>query len=502
MNNELYACLYVREFPAQALMRLKPELLDRPCAVVEGEPPLQRVRSLNTKARLLGIEHGMTRVELGTFPASAVLARSLQSEAETRAAVLECAAEFSPRIEDRSADAALIFGLDIAGMEKLFGPPEILAKRLLKRVRGIGISTRVVISSNFETALRVAKNILSGRSIQIIAQGDEAATLSPLPLSVLNFTEQQAETFAAWGIHTLGMLAALPERELIARIGQGGRRLQELARGECEHLFQPREGSIALEEQMELDSPIELLDSLLFVVGVMLDRLIMRAKERILALASVTITLALEGGASHARTVRPALPTTEKQFWIKLLHLDLEAHPPQKAIVGVVLRAEAGQTSKVQTGLFSPPLPEPARLDVTLALIRKIVGDRNVGRAVLEDSHAPDGFRLEPFTLDSGENAPALRPQPRAALRMLRPPEIVSVTLKGSSPTAFSFRNQRYTIERAYGPWIADGGWWSDSLWAFKQWDLVARTREGSLLCCCITHDLAQDQWQMVALYD
>ena len=85
---------------------------------------------------------------------------------------------------------------------------------------------------------------------------------------------------------------------------------------------------------MELDSPVEILDSLLFVISVMLDQLILRAADRVLAIASVTVTLTLEGGATHMRTVRPALPSNDKQLWIKLLHLDLEAHPPQAAILG------------------------------------------------------------------------------------------------------------------------------------------------------------------------
>ena len=51
---EVFACLYAREFPAQALLRLRPELHERPCVVMEGEPPFEAVCSLNTKARLLG----------------------------------------------------------------------------------------------------------------------------------------------------------------------------------------------------------------------------------------------------------------------------------------------------------------------------------------------------------------------------------------------------------------------------------------------------------------
>lgn len=66
---ELYACLYAREFPAQALLRLKPESHNKPCVVMDGASPLQYVCSLNTKARLLGIRRNMTRVEVDTFPA-------------------------------------------------------------------------------------------------------------------------------------------------------------------------------------------------------------------------------------------------------------------------------------------------------------------------------------------------------------------------------------------------------------------------------------------------
>ena len=39
---ELYACIYAKEFPAQALLRLRPELREKPCVVMEGEPPLQQ----------------------------------------------------------------------------------------------------------------------------------------------------------------------------------------------------------------------------------------------------------------------------------------------------------------------------------------------------------------------------------------------------------------------------------------------------------------------------
>lgn len=499
---ELYACLYAKEFPAQAMLRLRPELRDKPCVVVEGEPPLQYACSCNAKARILGVACGMTHVEIDTFPSVTVLTRSRMEEMTAKTAILECAGTFSPRVEDQSDDAAYCCVIDIAGTEKLFGPPAALAKNLQKSVQALGVAASIAVSSNVHAAICLARGRCSRLGITVIAPGEESAALASLPVSVLDLSEEQAETFSLWGIHTLGMLAALPENALIARMGQEGKRLRQLACGEMAHLFHPVETAFSLEERMELDTPVELLDSLLFVVGVMLEQLIVRATAQILALASVTIMLFLEGGISHTRTVRPALPTNARQLWIKLLHLDLEAHPPRAAILSLTLMAEPGSASKVQLGLFSPQLPEPMRLDVTLARIRAIVGEDGVGRAVLKDTHQPDGFHMEPFTVPAHPVTQSASSWPRQAMRQLRPSENVTVTLREKRPEAFFFREKRYAIEQIYGPWLMSGEWWNPTLWGLQQWDLVARSHDGSSLCCCLTHDLTQNCWQMVALYD
>jgi len=498
--NELYACFYVKEFPAQALLRLRPDLHEKPCVVMEGEPPFEIVCSLNTKARLLGLRHGMTRVEVDTFEGPVILARSVQTERATKAVLLECAGAFSPRIEECSEATELLCALDIAGTQSLFGPPEMLAKNLRQRIHALGISAQVTVSSNFHAAVCLVKG-LTRCAVQVVPQGKEAIALSSLSLASLALTESQAEMFASWGIHTLGMLAALPERELISRMGQDGKRLRQLAFGELPHLFQPIDIPFVLEERAELDFPLEDLESLLFGLSIMLDQLILRATARIVALASVTVTLYLDGGGSHSRSVRPAQPSTDKKLWLKLLHLDLEAHPPQAAILTVVLHAEPGSTSKVQLGLFSPQLPEPGRLDVTLARIAALVGEGNAGQAVLDDTHTPEGFHLEPFQVSSAASEP-LSAQSCVCLRQLRPPQAASVLLENGHPQSIFFQNQRCFVERAYGPWLNGGEWWNETIWGHEQWDLVARAQGGTLLFCSVVRDLMRDEWQVVALYD
>ena len=499
---ELYACLCAKEFPAQALLRTRPVLREQACVVMEGDPPLEQVCSLNQKARAIGMARGMTQTEVETFAQAAILKRSPQAETAAKAVLLECAGGFSPRVEECSKDGAFLCAIDIAGTEKLFGAPAALAQNLRARTRALGFAASVSICHNFHAGLVAAKGLSAGSGPQVIAAGAEKDTLAALPLTVLDLTEEQLETFSLWGIRALGPLGDLPEKELIARMGQEGKRLRQLARGRLPHLFQPIEPEFTLAECAELDAPVETLDALLFVANLLLEQILMRAAARFVAAASITTTLALESGGTHTRTVRLALPGNDRQVWLKLIHLDLVAHPPPAGVLSVTLTAEPGRTAKVQLGLFAPQLPEPARLDVTLARLRALVGEENAGRAVLDDTHAQEAFHLEAFqvsTLRAEESRPSHR---RLAQRRVRPAEPISVALRGEQPAALSFRQLFYRIERAYGPWLTSGDWWKPARWSCEQWDVVARAPNGQMLCCCIVRDMLRNEWQMAALYD
>ncbi len=537
MKQELYACVYLREFPVQAVLRLRPELGESTCVVMEGERPLERVCSLTTKARLAGLRSGMNRTDVESFPGVKVLKRSQKMEQAAREVLLECAGTYSPRVEEvsgerdglscadggrlnhSSACSYFLCVMDVAGTEALFGSPELLARKVLAHVRSLGMQARVVVSRNFHAAVCLAKaaSVVKGgtgrRAIEVIAEGEEARALATLPVDVLGLDERQREVLALWGIETLGQLAALPRAELIARMGQDGRRMQEMARGERPHLFQPREAPLRLEERQELEFPLESLDSLMFGVAVMLEQLIVRAKAQLVSLAEVTVALELEGGLTHTRRVRPAQATNEKQFWVRLLHLELQAHPPEAAVLAVAVQAEPGDRSKIQMGLFSPPLPEAARLDVTLAQLKAMVGEGNVGAAVLEDTHAREGWRVEPFRVpgdvrgdsSGGELRDGLRIEEvpeRVAVRRVRPPERVAVRMESGRPKEFWFREQRVVVENSYGPWMASGEWWNDRLWRVEEWDVVGRVVGAGMMCCSLTRDLCDEEWRVTGLYD
>ncbi len=131
-----YACVDVTAFPLQALLRLRPQLQGKPVAVLDGDPPFEQVCSCNRAAMTLGMSLGMTKLEMEMFPTALVLARSRAEEATANTALLECAGAFSPRVEDLSSDGCFTCMIDIAGTETLFGSPDALGERLLKRILG------------------------------------------------------------------------------------------------------------------------------------------------------------------------------------------------------------------------------------------------------------------------------------------------------------------------------------------------------------------------------
>lgn len=507
MTAVLYLCLHLRDFAAQAIVRSHPELRHHPVAILSGTPPLEFVFGLNQHAREQGLEMGMSRIQAESFPGMAVLRRDRVQEDAAFTEVTNCVQRFSPRVqamvapEETSSGATLV--LDIANSERLLGTTKQIAEALLQDIRTAGCEASITASQNAYAAVLAARGYAG---MTIIPSGREAETLSPLPLSVLELDDTQAQTFAAWGIHTLGQLAALPLKQLIARTGQAGHRLHLMARGAYDRLLVPDELPLdaALSESVELEHPVELLEPLLFLVSRALEQLTQHAAERALAIASVETCLVLDdtGRIEHRRLVRPALPENNHHTLLKLIQLDLELHPPHAPIKAFTLRAQPARPQRTQQGLFAPQSPETGRLEVLLARLRKLVGEERVGAPELLDSHAPDAFRMLSLVsnADSAGQPSAPHRLRASALRMVRPPLSVHLRMNGSSPAMLFLEGQRLAVQTHSGPWRTSGAWWTNSNWCREEWDIAVDDPQNR--CLRLAYDPGANCWYLIGIYD
>jgi protein ImuB len=175
----LFAAIYVADFPVEALVRAEPMLREQAVAVLHGTPPLLTVIASNEKARLAGIESGMTKVQAEATRELKLRLRSSDQEAAAHAALLDCACAFSPRVEDTAPDTLIA---DIAGLERLFGPPAQLARELARRASDLGLQANVAVAANPDAAMHAARGF---NGVTLIESGHERDRLGTLPASGL-----------------------------------------------------------------------------------------------------------------------------------------------------------------------------------------------------------------------------------------------------------------------------------------------------------------------------
>jgi protein ImuB len=563
-----FACIFVPDFPVEVLLRAEPELRSCATAVLEGKAPLQKVCTVNEKARRNGILPGMTKLQIETCPGLVLRNRSALQEAAAHAALLDCAQSFSPRVEDAGCDTVL---LDLAGLEPLFGSLPKIARDLARRACDLGLESHVAVASNPDTAVLAAYGF-SG--VTVIPEGKEAWQLGSLPLEVLfrrDSNLQNMEILERWGIRNLRALATLPDIALSERLGQEGVRLQQLARGCISRTLIPIEAPLIFEEAIELEYPLMLLEPLAFLLSRLLEQLCARLGTRALATQELRLNLTLEqmpdgcgpttnhvgtgaptrpGRAQDRqhfhRNLRLPVPLLDPKIFLKLLQLDLNAHPPGAPIVKIHLLAEPARPRATQGGLFLPPSPEPEKLELTLARIAGIVGENKVGSLRLLDTHRPEGFLMQRFAPNGGKNSVVknnvgnnkdqrgtrliLRrrnldrneyngrasdpPSPDSnlqtaentvtALRIFRPPARATVTVDEGRPTRIVCPKRKEIcgeILWAAGPWRTSGDWWEQEGWARDEWDIALQETAGIVLYRLVRDSLT-GQWQVEGSYD
>ena len=212
------------------------ELLERPelrgKAVIVGGGPNQRgvVTAASYEARKFGVHSAMPLRTAGRLCPHAVFLDGHHAKyGEWSDRVATILANFSPIVEMVSIDEAY---LDLAGTERLHGPPLAAADKLL---RTITRATELPCSGGLATTRLVAKvasDQAKPRGLVWVAPGQEARFLAPLSVrKIPGIGEVTERALRALGIETVDQLAAVQLEKLEKIFGQWGDALFRKARG-------------------------------------------------------------------------------------------------------------------------------------------------------------------------------------------------------------------------------------------------------------------------------
>src|SRR5262245_34586267 len=406
---------------------------------------------------------------------------------DTTAVLVECAGTFSPRVENTDAGTVVF---DVEGLERLFGGYSEIAGKILDSVCAHGLQANVAVAANADAAVCAARGF---GGMTVIQRGTEAARLCDLPLDVLKPSPELLETLERWGIRSLGALANLPAMRVSERLGQEGVKLHKLAHGAGARPIVPHVAASRFIEVMELDYDITTIEPLTFILSRMLDQICSRMRSRNLATHEVRLAL-----GSYMRVLNLPIPVRNSRLLTKRFILDLEAHPPGVAIKRVEVEAIPAKPRIVQNGLFVPLSPEAEKLELTLARLKAVVGEENVGAAEILDTHRPDAFQMQSFRISHGfHGLRGLNPRNPCNLRLYRPPLEATVQLRNQIPIWIAFHGVHGPIVTASGPWRTSGDWWRPNMWDREEWDI-----EVIDALYRIYYDVHLDRWYAQGVYD
>jgi DNA polymerase-4 len=216
-------------FYASVEQRERPECRGRP-VIVGGLSGRGVVTAASYEARAFGVHSAMPIATARRLcPQGIFLPNRLDLYAIVSRQIREILLSFTPLVEPLSLDEAF---LDVRGCEGLFGPAEAMARQVKQRIRAeTGLIASVGAAPNKFLA-KLASDHGKPDGLVVVAADKVAEFLAPLPVSRLwGVGKKSQERLHALGLHTVGQLAALPERALSDRLGDFGNHLWQLAHG-------------------------------------------------------------------------------------------------------------------------------------------------------------------------------------------------------------------------------------------------------------------------------
>ncbi len=317
----------------------RPELRGKP--VVVGGRPDQRgvVSAASYEARKFGIQSAMPLRTAGKLCPHAIFLDGHHAKyGEWSDRVATILAKFSPVVEMVSIDEAY---LDLAGTERLHGPPFAAAHTLLRTITtttGLPCSAGLACT---RLVAKVASEQAKPRGLLWVAAGREPRFLAQLPVrKIPGIGEVTERALRALGIEYVHQLADYPQEKLEKIFGQWGTALYRKARGgdSYEFVLDAEPKSISQNHTFGEDSSdVAAMESVLSHLS---QKACKRLREAGLSSRTLTITIRYTGFDTYTRskTLNDAVQFDADAFAV-FLSLFREHRNPQRKVrlIGVAL---------------------------------------------------------------------------------------------------------------------------------------------------------------------
>jgi protein ImuB len=389
------------------------------------------------------------------------------ADAKTLDGIADWCDRFTPLV---ALDAPHGLFLDITGCAHLFGGEAALLKLLCDALTVHGFAVSAAIASTAICARTMTRHV-HGR---IVADGEEAEAVSPLPVSALGANEAIVKGLRRAGLKTIGDVALRARHEITARFGAAFTARLEQALGQGDAPISPRKPLPDYIVEQRFAEPVATDGVISATLSRLAVTLVASMEKQGKGARRLEASFFRTDGAVRTLVVDTGQPVTRPAVMDRLFRERLEslADPLDPGFGFDLIRLAAGRTEIVvqQQHDLDSHVHDNDELAALIDRIAARIGSRRVVVHTPADTHIPErmalaapaqhylGAAAQAAWPTRAEGEPPLRP-----LRLFAHPEPIKVplaTVPDGPPHRFTWRRADHVVVRMEGPERIAMEWW------------------------------------------
>ncbi|HWY13625.1 MAG TPA: DNA polymerase Y family protein [Rhizomicrobium sp.] len=445
------------------------------CSASPERPPLVivakidnalRLSALDRKAASLGLRPGMPLANArAMLPALDVASADETADRGLLESIADWCEHFTPLVALDPPHGLL---LDITGAAHLFGGEETLLARICVSLSKQGFAVQGAIAGSMVAAHALARY----RNGAIIAPGEEAGAVAPLPVEALDLDAAMTHAFRHAGLKTIGQVAARKRSELTARFGAAMVFALDQTLGHAEKPISPRAALPDYSAERIFAEPVTAEEVILETLRTLAASLGGLLAERGEGARRMEAIFFRADGVVRRLAVETGGPTRDVAIIARLFRerLDALVDPLDPGFGFDLIRLCADRAERCEAG--TSPFDARANEEKEIAFLVDRLAARFGAQRILSfrpnDTHIPEAASVA-LPAQSAENCTlpwkAIRGRdeaPRRPLRLFARPEPIDAVAEvpDGPPLRFRWRRALHEVAFAEGPERIAMEWW------------------------------------------
>jgi len=440
---------------------------DAPGVVVAKENNALKIYSLDDVAAHYGLDVGMPLANARAIcPHLVVFDADEARDAQLLNDIADWCDRFTPLV---ALDPPHGLYLDITGCAHLFGGEAALLKLVCDLLTAQGFAVSAAIAATSICARTLTRHVHG----KIVADGEEARALAPLPVAALGASEAITTGLRRAGLKTIGDVAARARYEITARFGAAFTTRLEQALGEGDGPISPRKPLPDYIVEKRFAEPI-LTDTAIAATLSKLAQMLVGAMAREgKGARQLTACFFRTDGVVRGIVVDTGQAVTRADVIDRLFRerLDALSDPLDPGFGFDLIRLSASRTEIVvqQQHDLDAHVHDNDALAALIDRIAARIGSQRVVVYLPQDTHIPERAELPVPAQQSLAAASQAVWQPRIEaepplrpLRLFERPEEIQVIAQvpDGPPARFVWRRASHAVVRAEGPERIAMEWW------------------------------------------